>query len=490
MSRKYNINNQSYSKTKNKFHSPYCDNKMTFEECELAILRHAVDESDKIKGTTIINSDDVQKMIEILETFLKEKDVICYGGTAVNNILPKFAQFYNKDVEIPDYDFFSPDALDLAKELADIYSKNGYIEVEAKSGMHHGTYKVFVNFIPIADITYITPELFDGIKKEVVKIDGIQYTPPNFLRMSMYLELSRPNGDTSRWEKILKRLNLLNKFYPIDKIDCKMIDFQRKLDDPTNKPEEIYITVRDSLIDQGVVFFGGYATSLYSKYMPKKMQKLLSKNPDFDVLSETPDKIANILVEQLHLKGFKKVREIHHTEVGELIPEHIEILIDKDTVACIYKPIACHNYNTIYIDNKAVNVATIDTMLSFYLAFIYSNEYSYFRERIICMATFLFKVEHMNRLEQRGLLKRFNLNCIGKQLSVQDIRAEKTNKFKELSENRNSKEYEMWFLNYNPNKLKEEKAKTKTQTQTQKQKLKKRMTQRKKPKSIENEYLY
>ena len=490
MSRNYSIKHRPYGKkNNNKFHSPYCDNKMSFEDCELAILRHAVDESDKIKGNAILNSDDVKKMVEILEHFLREKDVICYGGTAINNILPKFAQFYNKDIEIPDYDFFSPNALEYAKELADIYSENGYVEVEAKSGMHFGTYKVFVNFIPIADITYITPELFKGIQSEAIQIDGIQYTPPNFLRMSMYLELSRPNGDTSRWEKILKRLNLLNKYYPIDKIDCKLVDFQRKLDSQATRSEEIYITVRDSLIDQGVVFFGGYATSLYSKYMPKKLQRILSKNPDFDVLSETPDKIANILVEQLKTRGFKKVKEVHHTEVGELIPEHIEILIDKDTVACIYKPIACHNYNTIYIENKAVNVATIDTMLSFYLAFIYSSEYSHFRERILCMATFLFKVEELNRLEQKGLLKRFSLNCIGKQMSVQDIRAEKTQKFKEFSENRNSKEYEMWFLNYNPNKIKEETQKAKTE-KAKKQKPKKRTTQKKKYSSNQSEYLY
>jgi hypothetical protein len=110
------------------------------------------------------------------------------------------------------------------------------------------------------------------------------------------------------------------------------------------------------------------------------------------------------------------------------------------------------------------------------------------------MATFLFKVEELNRLEQKGLLKRFSLNCIGKQLSVQDIRAEKTQKFKELSESRNTKEYEMWFLNYNPNKIKEETQKAnpdKTNPEkTKKQKPKKRTTQKKKYSSNESEYLY
>ena len=33
-----------------KFKTEICDEKMTFDECELAILRHAVDETNEIQG--------------------------------------------------------------------------------------------------------------------------------------------------------------------------------------------------------------------------------------------------------------------------------------------------------------------------------------------------------------------------------------------------------------------------------------------------------
>jgi hypothetical protein len=92
--------------SKNKYNNKECDNKMTFQDCELAILRHAVDENESILGEKIANSEDVKAIIKILEKFLVSKKCICYGGTAINNILPKYAQFYNRDVEIPDYDFF------------------------------------------------------------------------------------------------------------------------------------------------------------------------------------------------------------------------------------------------------------------------------------------------------------------------------------------------------------------------------------------------
>ena len=196
-------------KQKKRYFTELCDDKLTFQECELAILRNAIDETEKQQGRKIANSEDIKKILTIVEDFLAKKKLICYGGTAINNILPKFAQFYDRDVEIPDYDFYSSNALEDAKELADLYYNAGYEEVEAKSGVHLGTFKVFVDFIPIADITHLDKRIYDEIAKESITADRIRYAPPNFLRMNMFLELSRPAGDVSRWEKVLKRLNLL-----------------------------------------------------------------------------------------------------------------------------------------------------------------------------------------------------------------------------------------------------------------------------------------
>ena len=407
----------------------------------------------------------------MVEDFLIRKKRICYGGTAINNILPKYHQFYNKDLEIPDYDFFSKTALEDAKELADIYYNAGFVEVEAKAGMHYGTFKVFVNFIPVADITYLEEEIYDSIYKESITRGGIKYAPPNFLRMSMYLELSRPEGDVSRWEKVLKRLTLLNKNYPLNpEINCDIVDFQRDFEKPysVDERESLYFLVRDILIEEGCIFFGGYASSLYSKYMHKSRKNLIQKIPDFDVLNDEPEKCAVILTERLRENGFKHIKTISHEAIGEIIPERIEIRAGKETLAFIYKPIACHNYNKLNMNGKEINVATIDTMLSFYLAFIYTKRPYLNKERILCMAQFLFDVEQQNRLNQKGLLKRFTMQCYGKQETIELIRAEKTAKFKELMGKKDSYEYNMWFLKYNPSYGKEKKADKKSPKPTRK----------------------
>jgi hypothetical protein len=208
---------------------------LTFQDCELAILRMAVDKAEEKMGKRTVNSEEVQTIIEIVENFIKQKDLICYGGTAINNILPKEDQFYNKEVEIPDYDFFTTNALEYAKELADIYYKNGFTDVEAKSGQHHGTFKVFVNYMPIADISNLPKEIFNSLKKDSLRVAGILYASPNFLRMSMYLELSRPAGIISRWEKVLKRLTILNKHFPLSTVNCDNINVQREMENNTNE---------------------------------------------------------------------------------------------------------------------------------------------------------------------------------------------------------------------------------------------------------------
>jgi hypothetical protein len=448
--KKHNI----LSKKKNfkKFNTKFCDNKMSFQECELAILRNAVEETEHKQGVKAVESPEIQKILLIVEDFIIHKKLICYGGTAINNILPKYAQFYNREIEIPDYDFYSSNALDDAKELADIYYAAGYKDVEAKAGVHMGTFKVFVNFIPIADITYINKELYSSLLKESILISGIHYAPPDFLRMSMYLELSRPAGDVSRWEKVLKRLSLLNEHYPM-KIGKNCHHFNESNSKHIIESDKIHFIVRDILIDQGVIFFGAYAMTLYSNMVYRQNNDKIESN--FDVINENPERIATIIKEHLSQEKVKNIKIINHPEVGELIPEHTEISIGNRPILFVYKPIACHNYNKILRGNKEINVASIDTILSFYLSFLYADLPYFNKERLSCISKFLFEIQQKNRIEQRGILKRFSIDCYGKQPTLETMRSEKAEKYKELNKNRQSKEYEMWFLKYVPDKQKQ-----------------------------------
>ena len=407
------------------------------DEIEIELLGKAINESEDIKNKFKLD-DNIKKIITIVEDFLKKKQLICYGGTAINNILPKNLQFYDRTIEIPDYDFYSTNALKDAKELANIYFKKGYTEVRASAGIHYGTFKVFVNFIPIADITQIDKKLFDNIKKDSIKRMNILYAPPNLLRMSMYLELSRPAGDTSRWEKVFKRLKLLNKQYPLEKKQHPVL-FK-------NKNNMLLKEVKTFFVKEKVVFFGSMALNVYNN-----LNNNVNKSNVFYILSKDP--------KQLTLKFLKRFKN-HDIEikkkngVDDILSSVYEIYVDNVKVASIFKTVACYSY----VKFKDMLIASVDTMLSFYLLFYYLDFLDYNKNDVLNIANYLYTVQNrkQNKTKTKGIFKRFNINCYGKQLTLEEIRAEKSKQFEKLKTKKNTKEYEEWFLNYNPDRKFEE----------------------------------
>ena len=466
--------------------------KSKLKDLELAILRNAVDKIETTVGMKKIKNPEITALIRVVEDFIQKKKRICYGGTAINNILPEEERFYNKDIELPDYDFFSPTPLKDAKHLADLYHKKGYTEIQAKAGVHNGTFKVFVNYIPIADITYIVPELYNNLLKKSVNIAGIRYCPPNYLRMLMYLELSRPLGDVSRWEKVLKRLTILNKNYPLSASNCDVNAIQRIFDrgykttsdseggfinneiEFENLEEKIFLITRETLSSLGCVFFGAFANRLYLKNTKELTRNPIPKIPDFDILSENPEKTANILKERLLQANIKKISIITRPGVGDIIAPHYEVKTGSETIAFIYEPLSCHSYNVHKIRGNSYKIATLDTMLSFYLAFMFTNRPYYNEKRILCMSKYLFDVQEKNRLQQKGLLKRFTMNCYGSEHTIEEIRRSKTT-LNDLFKNKktlNGKNYEWYFLKYDPSKP-PKKGKTKRKKRKRKKRTRK-----------------
>lgn len=437
----------------------------TIEE-ELNILRKSVNKAENIIGRNKLNTPEIKKILDILENFLIKKKLLIYGGTAINNILPKNEQFYNRETTLPDYDFFSKNAMDDAKELCDLYYTNGFIDIEAKSGQHIGTYKVYVNFLSIADITNMDKRLFENLKKESIIINKLHYVPANFLRMSIYNELSRPQGDVSRWEKVFKRLLLLNKYYPINdkKLNCnsiilnnmhKSIIKNKNVNNMTslisNKKKYIYNIFTDILTHQDIVFFGGYSDMFYMKYLPP-FKKINYQTYTFDVLSNDPNKLIDNIRDILKkYDDIPKLKVTDKTNLSEIIPLHYKVEIANYYILNIYETNYCYSYNVVKIDKyTTVKIASIETKLFFYLAFIYINDKNYDPERISCLAMFLFLIQDHNKLKERGLLKRFSTSCYGSEKSLENIREIKSNKYKELKNDKSNPEYIKWFFKYIP----------------------------------------
>lgn len=395
----------------------------------------------------------VKTSLSIVEQFIKTHRVMCYGGTAINNLLPKEDRFYDPEKDIPDYDFFSETPQIHAAELADKLTKEGFNSVEVKPGIHLGTFKVFSEYIGVADISHLDKPIFEKLWKNSITKESIHYVPPNFLRMSIYLELSRPKGDVSRWKKVYSRLQLLNKHYSVE---CPAVD---------EKMNNIYLTpeIKDDLekvlIKENIVLLGFNASILQQRPTDKWMLPLdILVTPDKK--EETVKKFLNIFEPKL---GFKlKTEDV--PRYGELIPAHTDIDDPKsgNTVVRVYETEACHSYHRA---PSGLMIASIPTLLQFFFSILYAPEHfleELPEQRFLCTAQRLVEMANDNLPRRYKLLT--PITCLGKQKSLVDMRVEKSEMYKKLSKNKSSPEYLEYFFTYVPTSLdKTQRAKVKDQ---------------------------
>jgi hypothetical protein len=366
---------------------------------------------------------------DLIEQFISKKELLCYGGTAINKYLPKEKQFY-EDNDIPDYDCFSTNSLEDAKELANILFKNNIINVEIKSALFKGTYKIFINFIPIVDITHIEKSIFLNIYNKSVKIDNLLYVSPNYLKISLYQELSRPLGDISRWEKIYNRLELLNIYKPLYVPNCSIHH--------KDMPEtEDFIEINKSLIElikkHKWITLGDYGLSYYLKYFPKKYKNIKRK---IDIPYILIDNINDVL-KLLPFDYNKHYYSYHFTN------DFYQITFNDYPVLYVFITNSCQSYNTI----NGVNVATIDTILSIYYALSFLNV-NYINIHKILSYCYLLHNINMNK----GVCKRFTLPCVGEQKTIEDLRQERDKMYKLYKKTKSKKIYNEYFFQYRPNK--------------------------------------
>ncbi len=362
----------------------------------------------------------VQSALKVVEDFLKTHSVLCYGGTAINNLLPPEDRFYNPEVEVPDYDFFSRTPQEHAMFLANKLKEIGIKNIEVKPGVHLGTFKVFADFEGVADITHLESLVFDRLWDENVTRNGIHYVSPDFLRMSMYLELSRPRGDVSRWKKVYERLLLLNKHYPIQ---CKAGKTSPHPEIEKERKKEF----RRILTEEPVVLLGATAAEVH-------LEKDLT----------TP---AMFLAEKETIEKLTKGRTVQFYEGSEILPPLYNVIEEDGSVQFkFYETTACHSYHSIPGGGK---VASIPTILQFFFAYIYSAKGSSQNvANTLCIA------QRMVDLASHKPKRRFELltpkDCIGIQETKTDLRKNKSKLYEELSKDKNSAEFIQYFFTYDP----------------------------------------
>jgi len=401
---------------------------------QIELIKMASEVAQKKMDYYVAHDDNILYAIEIVEQFLRKTRRICYGGQAINAHLPSSHKIYDPQYSIPDYDLFSPSPNKDIVILVNMLQSAGFQEVSIREGMHEGTIKVYVDFIPVADVTAIHPYIFKTLYKKSAVFNGIHYLDANSLRMLMYLELSRPRGEVTRWSKVFERLMVFNEFIPIS--HCKIYHKNVNI---THTHVNIMVHF---IINNKRIFAGADLLEFYD-VMQKDVQLEITEKRPILFYSPSSYKDAVEIVSQFRSLHNSKRFSIQNFTIhkADMIPFFTMIKYGKQIIACIIQYSACHSYINADSPYGKIKIASIDTLITLYFSLGLLQKRLFNIGSIECMANKLIEISMKIRSRDNYKFPFISVKCSGHQTSLPSLIRAKINRISRKKKNVNRKTY-------------------------------------------------
>ena len=249
------------------------------------------------------------QLVEELMQFIKTKQLVLYGGMAINQYVDKRFNLYpteksvlmiDMDSIFPDYDVFSMNAFEDAKSFLQILKKKGFSKLSIKRAKHEKTWKISVHHFQIADFT--VPE--SPIPFKVFK--GIRYATVDFLKAGLYKASSDPSGGYFRWKKDALRLEKL--LHAEDKYIRKYGRFHAHFS--KKSPYQRFTSE----------FYGPYSKGSFKMAGDKKWSNKIKENISKTKLSVRSGNILKIGKKIIQIKEPKMLQILNVPKNGSYVP--------------------------------------------------------------------------------------------------------------------------------------------------------------------------
>ena len=274
---------------------------------------------------TLAESKEVYK--ELLN-FIIEKKRIIYGGYAQNSLIlmkNKNDGFY-KEIDTPDIEFYSYEPVKDVFDLCDYLKSKNFKYVQWSSGVHDGTYKIYVNFINYCDITYLPKNIYDNCKY-IESPEKVKFTHPNFMLIDIYRVFTDPMTSYWRLDKTFKRYLKLYKYYPITS-STNEIRFSKLSD------VDILTKIRKLIIhNSNYIVVGAYA---YNYYVSKINKKDLIKVNFYEIITEDIKLNCNKIYKTLKKQFGSKITIKEYTPFFEFFDYRVEFLYEGIVILRVY----------------------------------------------------------------------------------------------------------------------------------------------------------
>lgn len=401
----------------------------------MEILKHAVQEAQEKMDYDAAHDKEVIAATRVVEQFLRRTGRVCYGGQAINAHLPNKLKFYDEEYDVPDFDFFSPNAEKDVNDLVLALQKEGFQDISEKAGVHEGTRKIYVNYTPIADITGLPLDLYKKYAKNAITVAGIRYLNEDILRMMMYLELSRPQGEVERWNKVFERLTLLNTAKPIQRCTERTPRIH-------NLPSKIRAKLLEYLIQEKRVLAGaeiGFIYRSFGQTEAPRMDWFLYSGGPLVFFSSNMEKDTEAIGEILGPKGLTIQKR---DGFGDYIPERVIIRKNRQVVAYLIDETSCNSYNEVTTENAGtLRIASLDTLIYLYLMLgLLTDETKTLGISLVCLAQRYVELLNKMRTSRFSRFPLFTIKCSGHQRGIKSLLRERAKRAeKERARNKTGK---------------------------------------------------
>lgn len=261
---------------------------------------------DKLIVESNVFAKELNAILEIVKQFIIDNKLILYGGQAIDFMLRlKGNKLYDDNV-IPDYDFYSTTHIEHSYKLIEILIKEGFDinELSVINAMHPQTIRVRYKFNVVADISYISENVFNTIMDNALNYNGIFINNPYMQYIDMHSSLYLPfrsfpkENIYNRWKKDITRYNLLFDYYQLP---------EEHLKDHNNSTLKLETIQVEFINDNSTYLYGMplYAL-LYKKY--KYFMKLNNKSINKDIISTS-----------FHIKNNK----IEYSSIKNILPSYL-----------------------------------------------------------------------------------------------------------------------------------------------------------------------
>lgn len=309
--------------------------------------------------------DDILKALDIVRKFIITNKRILVGGMGMDLSLKSVGSQLYKTDKLPDYDFYSPifhsDAYAIGEQLVDA-DLNG---ISVIRGTHVSTMRVRVNYVSVADITYIPENVYDEIP--TIEYENMTLCHPHYQMIDQHISLSMPFNNPpmetilNRWKKDIERYDILYSGFPINITSVQL----KKLSKLTD------ITISTDLLTQQCL--SGYISLLYwinhAKDNGYKESKEITKmSTHIGSLNITKNKIQcklpnNITFNILSDNFITLCKEIQKVEKIKDVPKYYNALLDK-----IPRHIKINEHISVFDNKGRLIAAHYDEKIGIYIS--------------------------------------------------------------------------------------------------------------------------